>query len=131
MNIFTANSIWGDCCASPDFGRNKQIVINLQEAEYTSGDKKGQPLDLTNIRIVAFWGNGSGSIVVDNMYLTNNDDYSIYDPDAVEMAEAMPATVDVYSVDGMCLRHNVDEGRALQGLSRGIYIVGGRKYLVK
>ena len=59
LNIFTTNSIWGDCCASPDFGSKKQIVMNLQEALYTSGDKTGQPLDLHNIHIVSFWGNGN------------------------------------------------------------------------
>ena len=130
LNIFTQDSIWGDCCASPDFGTKKLIVIKLKEAKYTSGDKKGQPLDLSNIRIVSFWGNGNGSIVVDDMYLTNNDDYSREGHVAVEMAEAVPATVDVYSVGGICVRRNVDARQALQGLPGGIYIVGGKKYQV-
>ncbi|MBR6142035.1 MAG: family 43 glycosylhydrolase [Bacteroidaceae bacterium] len=127
LNIFTANSIWGDCCASPDFGSKKQIVINLQEATYTSGDRTGQPLDLTNIHIVAFWANGNGSIPVNDMFLTNNDDYTREDPDAIEMAGATPEMVDVYSVGGICLRRNVNAREALQGLPGGIYIVGGKK----
>lgn len=131
LNIFTTNSIWGDCCASPDFGSKKQIVINLQEATYTSGNKEGQPLDLTNIHIVSFWGNGNGTITMGDMYLTNNDDYSPFDPDAIELVESPESRVNVYSIDGVCLRSNVDAKEALLGLQRGIYIVGGKKYQVR
>ena len=77
LNIFTDNSIWSPCCSTPDFGSKKQIVLDLSTAKYTSdGDKKGKALDTKNIRIVSFWGTGSKTIVVDDMYLTNNDDYT-------------------------------------------------------
>lgn len=131
LNIFPSNNIWGDCCASPDFQSKKQIVINLQEATYTSGNNTGQPLDLKNIHIVSFWGNGSGTITMGDMYLTNNEDYSPFNPDAIEAVESPESRVDVYSLDGICLRRNVDAQEALQGLQRGIYIVGGKKYQVR
>jgi hypothetical protein len=77
LNIFTENSIWSACCSTPDFGSKKQIVLDLRTAKYTSdSNKKGQPLDTKNIRIVSFWGTGSKSIKVDDIYLTNNSDYS-------------------------------------------------------
>lgn len=76
LNIFTENSIWSACCSTPDFGSKKQIVLDLRTAKYTSDNKKGQPLDTKNIRIVSFWGTGSKSIKVDDIYLTNNSDYS-------------------------------------------------------
>lgn len=41
------------------------------------------------------------------------------------------ALVDVYSTDGLRLRHNVRAATAVQGLPAGAYIVGGRKLLVK
>ncbi|MBR6032440.1 MAG: family 43 glycosylhydrolase [Bacteroidaceae bacterium] len=82
INLFTSGSIWGDCCATPDFGSNKQIVLDLREAKYTSDDRTGEPLDTKNIRIVSFWCN-NGTIVVDDMYLTNNDDYSRGTPDGI------------------------------------------------
>jgi len=82
INFFTSGSIWGDCCATPDFGSNKQIVLDLREAKYTSGDRTGEPLDTKNIRIVSFWCNNA-TIVVDDMYLTNNDDYSRGTPDGI------------------------------------------------
>ena len=132
LNIFTDNSIWGDCYSSPSFGSKKQIVINLQEAKYTSGDKTGEPLDLKNIHIVSFWGNnGKGAISVNDMYLTNKDDYSRDDTDAIQAIEIIPALVDVYGINGVCLRQQVEAKHALQGLSRGIYIVDGKKCIVK
>ena len=132
LNIFTDNSIWGDCYSSPSFGSKKQIVINLQEAKYTSGDKTGESLDLKNIHIVSFWGNnGKGAISVNDMYLTNKDDYSRDDTDAIQAIETIPALVDVYGINGVCLRQQVEAKHALQGLSRGIYIVDGKKCIVK
>ena len=131
LNIFTANSIWSDCCESPGFGSKREIVIKLQEAQYTSENRAGQPLDLANIHIVSFWGNGGGSINVKEMYLTNNDDYSPFDPDGIEDVESQEPRVNVYSLDGVCLRHNIDAKEALQGLHRGIYIINGKKVAVK
>ena len=106
-------------------------MLNLQEAKYTTGDKAGQPLDLTNIHIVSFWGNGKGTITLNEMYLTNNDDYSPIDPDGIESVEGLLSKVDVYSIDGIYVRRGVDARQALQGLQKGIYIIGGKKYLKK
>lgn len=37
------------------------------------------------------------------------------------------AKVDVYTIGGVCVRKNVPAASALNGLSRGVYIVGGQK----
>ena len=39
--------------------------------------------------------------------------------------------VDVYSPDGVLLKHHVKGSAATEGLTKGIYIVGGKKGLVK
>ena len=44
---------------------------------------------------------------------------------------AVKRFVNVYSVDGTLLRRHVDASAATQGLSRGIYIVGNKKVMVK
>ncbi|MBQ6432858.1 MAG: family 43 glycosylhydrolase [Bacteroidaceae bacterium] len=130
LNIFTSGSIWGDSYQSPDFGTSKQIVIDLSEAKYTNGNRTGEPLDTKNIRIVDFWGNGSGTIVVDEMYLTNNDDYS--PQDAIGDVEAdSSADVPVYSLSGQLLRSGSQGTKGLSSLRPGIYIVGGKKVVVK
>ena len=125
LNIFTANSIWSPCCESPAFGSKKQIVVDFQTAKYTSGDTKGQPLDTKNIRIVCFWGNGNGTIVVEDMYLTNNSDYSPETPSAVEAVEYENAQRPTGIFDL--------QGRRVQGnqLPKGIYIIDGKKVVIK
>ncbi|MBS6268142.1 MAG: hypothetical protein KH586_04230 [Tannerella sp.] len=39
--------------------------------------------------------------------------------------------VDVFTIDGVLIRHKVSNDRALENLPKGIYIVNGRKMLVK
>ena len=129
LNIFTAASIWSDCCESPSFGSKKQIVINLTTAKYTSGDKKGKPLDTKNIRIVDFWANGNGTIVVDDMYLTNNDDYSPETHNAVTDLTANKR-IAVYSLSGLRLRSSADPA-TLTTLPAGLYIIDGKKVMIK
>lgn len=128
LNIFTANSIWSDGYETPAFGSKKQIVVNLQTAKI----KNGQKLDTKNIHIVCFWANGSGNIVVDDMYLTNNSDYSPMQPSGIStVADNGQANVNVYSLSGQLLRHNVPQTEATQGLKAGIYIMGGKKIVIE
>ena len=121
LNIFTANSIWSDCYATSDFGQRKQIVVSLKNAQYTSGDKTGQPMDTKNIRIVAFWGNGNQDIKVNDIYLTNNNDFS---PSGIEALHLQPSESRVI--------HDL-QGRRVNSPNphKGIYIVNGKKHGVK
>jgi len=118
LNIFTENSIWSDGFESPTFGSNKQIVVDLKTAK----TNKGVKLNTKNIRIVAFWGMGNKDITVEDIYLTNNDDYS---PTAVESLSAdkarTPATV--YDLQGRRLSFT-------SKLKPGIYIVNGKKTVI-
>lgn len=41
------------------------------------------------------------------------------------------SAVDVYSIDGTCVRRAVDRDNAAVGLPRGLYIIGGKKVIVK
>ena len=118
LNIFTENSIWSDGFESPAFGSNKQIVVKLKTAK----TKNGTALNTKNIRIVAFWGNRV-TITVEDIYLTNNDDYS---PLAIENAvvDKRNAVEAVYDL----------QGRRLPSTARlqpGLYVVNGQKTVVK
>ena len=46
-------------------------------------------------------------------------------------AEGVNGQVTVYGLTGVALRKNVNRTEALKGLPRGIYIIGGRKYVVR
>ena len=127
LNIFTANSIWSDCCATSSFGSRKQIVVNLSTAKYTSGDKTGKALETDNVRIVSFWSNGQGTIVVDDMYLTNNSDYSREVSTGIgqmENGELKMENTAVYDLSG---RKVANGSSSLGTLRKGVYIVGGKK----
>ena len=131
LNIFTENSIWGNGFSTANFGKNLQIVVNLQEAKYTSGDKTGQPLDLDNIRIVSFWGNGKGTVTLEDMYLTSNEDYSREDnPDGIKNVNVDDIVYGnenaVYDLSGRKINGHCS---TINGLRKGIYIVNGKKIL--
>jgi hypothetical protein len=132
LNIFTENSIWSPCCSTSDFSTKKQIVVNLETAKYTSDSaKKGQPLDTKNIRIVSFWGNGNQNIMVNDMYLTNDSDYSREEPTGVTLISGeSQQVVDVWTLSGQRIRKAVDSDKATQGLLPGIYIIGNKKVVV-
>ena len=134
LNLFTENSIWSSCCSTPDFGSSKQIVLNLKTAKYTSGGNSGQSLDTKNIRIVSFWGTGSQNIVVNDMYLTNNSDYSPEGTTGITVVDSDSEDgqiVDVWSLTGHPIRKAVNIEQATQGLTPGIYIVGTKKVIVE
>ena len=131
LNIFTSGNIWGECHSTPDFGSKKQIVVNLKTAKYTSDNKKGQALDTSNIHIVDFWGNGQGIIVVEDMYLTNNDDYSPMSTAVKDVIVRHDEPLSIYTLSGQLVRRATTPQQATQGLARGIYIIGGKKIVVE
>ena len=118
LNIFTENSIWSDGFESPSFGSNKQIVVNLKTAK----TKKGVALNTKNISIVAFWGMGNKDIKVDDIYLTNNDDYS---PTAVEniVAHQQNTSQTIYDLQGRRLSSTIN-------LKPGLYVINGKKTMI-
>jgi len=133
VNIYTTSDLSGDCFSSEPIGTTLQFVVNLQEAAYTSGAHQGQPLDLTSIRALSFWGDGNGFIQFDDIYLTNNDDFTPIDPAAsiATVHRQAPQTVGVYTLSGQLVRRAADKRSATDGLPVGLYIVGGEKVMVR
>ncbi len=134
LNLYTENSIWGNAHESNSFGTKTQIVVKLTNVRYNNNkDKNGKYLDTKDIRIITFWGNGNGTIVVDDMYLTNNDDYTreasgigdlLNDP-----AGRPTASPYVYDLQGRRVNGSSSTGNGQ--LKKGLYIQNGRKYYVK
>ena len=85
---------------------------------------------------------GQQEVMLRNIVLGNNEK-AIYLEDALAaMAVSQPtgieglgiepdALVDVCSVSGMLLRHNVEAKDCLRGLPQGVYIVNGKKVTIK
>ncbi len=92
-------------------------MVNLQTAK----TKNGKKLNTKNIHIVAFWGN-KATIVVDDMYLTNNSDYT---PSAVQTVKADETlrSQQIYDLQGRRVSR--------ESMKAGVYLMGGKKVLVK
>ncbi|MEZ3590301.1 MAG: hypothetical protein K1V84_04640 [Muribaculaceae bacterium] len=106
-----------------------------------SGDQKGWWGGDTKVT-----GSGASDITTENgnLKLTKDGTYTfIFDPETATLEVVAPVTaidaieveaaanVDVVTILGVVVRHNVPAADATQGLPAGLYIVGGQKVLVK
>ena len=117
LNIFPQNSIWGSNYQSEDFGNKTTIIIKMSDV--------AAQIDTKNIHIISFWTNGTGDVVVDDIYLTNNDDYSKTTGICTIQREIENDVV--YNLQGV----KVGTRNQLKSLPRGIYIIGGKKVVVR
>ncbi len=128
LRLFDENNYWGGC-AQYDFGSKKQVVVNLESmVKYGTTTK----VDPSHLYIIGLWSDGSSNIVISDVYVTNNDDYTkmtgiedVYDN---ILDENEP--VDVYSIMGIKIRSNVLRKDATLNLPEGMYIVGKQKVMV-
>lgn len=121
----TTLSVWH----ASDLTRNKITVIDLQSALYTSSQKKGQPLDLTNIASISLTsdGTGTGKVYVSEVYLTNEN------PVGIDEVEVTPDSemVNVYTLGGQLLQTGVSRSEAVKQLPAGIYVIGKKKVIIR
>ena len=100
-----------------------KIVINDGLAVITAqGDKSRNTLQYnTSAPRFSCYKSGQKSV---NIYAKSPTSTGIVDIEDDKM-------VDVYTIAGILVRKSVDNSNARQGLQRGFYIVGDKKYLVK
>jgi hypothetical protein len=96
------------------------VCIDLNNMVYGSSHKILSP---TKISLIAFRTVKAGTIYVDEIFLTNDDSYLPTAIDAVTDTAAGNHDKPAYNLQGM----KVDKNR----LTRGVYIIDGKKYLYK
>ena len=114
IRIFPVNNIWG----AGEYIKalsGKMTVVKLSEVTF----------DLSKVYIIDFWSRG-GTIYVEDVYLTNNDDYSKQTTGITTIQREIENDV-VYNLQGV----KVGSRSELKSLPRGIYIIGGKKVVVK
>ena len=114
IRIFPVNNIWG----AGEYIKalsGKMTVVKLSEVTF----------DLSKVYIIDFWSRG-GTIYVDDVYLTNNDDYSKQTTGITTIQRETENDV-VYNLQGV----KVGSRNELKSLPRGIYIIGGKKVVVR
>ena len=131
VNLYTTDKLTGACCKIPLSTTDAQTVVDLSTAVYTSTTNKGKPLDTKKIRMVTFTVETAGRVLnLKEMFLSND---SQYDVTGIVETPAKPyaSKVSVYNLSGQQVRSGVSRGNALEGLAPGLYIVDGRKVLVR
>jgi hypothetical protein len=104
-----------------------QVVVPLDKM-YNSNSEK---VDSSHLYYIGYWTYGGTPFVIDDMYLTNNDDYSKMASGLQDVAISDDDTiVDVFTIEGRKVRSNVSKKEATRGLSPGFYIVGNKKVYV-
>jgi beta-xylosidase len=125
FRVFDENNYWTGA-AEYNFGSSRQVVVTLANMVKSGTTTK---LDPSHLYIVGFWSYGNSPIVIDQIYLSNSDNLSPVT--AVEVVRSDDESVDVYSLMGVKVRSQVKRSEAIQGLSRGVYLVGGVKIFIR
>ncbi|MFO8002051.1 MAG: family 43 glycosylhydrolase, partial [Marinilabilia sp.] len=134
FRIFDENSYWSEPFKY-DVGSETEIIVDLNRM---TKEVDGQVLDVesSHIYIAGFWSNGGEPIYIDDVYLSNSDDYDTAVEETYLEEIDENDIVDVYSITGVMLRSGEKRKNATQGLRTGVYIVGNpdlgyRKVLVE
>ena len=127
FRLFDENSYWTQP-ASYVFGTSKRVIVDLQSMTKTvDGVKK--KCDPSHIYGVCFWSHGGGDIALQDIYLTNSDNYE--KPMSVNSVKLNQRdVVDVYNLNGILLYSNLKRKNILKTLSSGIYIIDNEKILI-
>ena len=130
VNLYISDKTSGACTSVPLATDATETVIDLSQATYTSKTSNGKPLATEKIRMVTFSaGVANKTLNIKEFFLTNDPKYdAIRD---VSLRPSADAPVNVYTLHGQLLRQHVTPRQATQGLPAGIYVVGGRKVIVK
>jgi len=121
FKLFDGNSYWGSSTSSK-FGTTREITVNLKSVKKADGT----PLDPSHIYIAGFWSNGNTPFIIDKVFLSN--DLTAIDNVLDNSSENL--LVDVYSTIGIRILSQVKREIAMKGLSKGVYIIEGKKIMV-
>ena len=133
INIYASPSLLKGAAYTVTLPRQKEIVIDLQQATYTSTASKGRPLNAAAIYMVTLGcTQANRSLSVAEMFLSNDSRYA---PDGIEdiphAASSQQAPADVRTLAGQLVRRNASGPEATRGLAPGLYVIGSRKVLVR
>ena len=124
FRLYDENSYWTSP-AMTNFNGGKRVVMDLTTAKKDNGNA----LNRSHIYIAGFWTTGGQQFKVKSIYPTNNPDQSGIDEVVVD--NEADTLVDVVNMQGIVVRHAVEAATAADGLPAGMYIIGGKKIIVR
>lgn len=114
------SSVWGDPITWNGNKYEKEYTVVLDE-----------DWEKDNMKIVAFLAKPFNGSNYDEIYVVNCNDFAVKDATTVGIDD-IPGngteSFDVYSINGMRVRQNTKD---FEGLPQGIYLVNGKKMIVK
>lgn len=126
LDIFSAN----DCTARVGFQDDQQFwhSAELKAGEWSSinvnvADNGGVKDNNDTVRFIQLRFNPFAEILLANVYFF--DDKSV--PTGVSAVAEVEGAVNVYNMQGVLLKENVNAAEALEGLAKGMYVVGNKK----
>jgi alpha-amylase len=96
---------------------------------FSTGSGSPQTVDITGVNKDAFYEVSTSKDGNSHYYV--NDVTSTMTGISNVTADQAKATGNVYTIDGRLVRSNATGANALQGLSKGIYILNNKKFVVK
>lgn len=122
LRLFDKDNYWTDP-AMTDFNGRTRVEVDLKNMKSNEGRK----LDPSHLYIIGFWSRGGERFRINKIFVSN-DRNAISGVDLMENEDSL---VDVYNMQGMRLRHHVTKAEAREGLDPGLYIIGGKKVVVR
>lgn len=129
LRLFDENNYWGGC-ATYDFNSAKQINVNLATMVKNGTTTKVDP---SHLYIIGLWSTGASNIVISDVYVTNNTDYS--KPTALDEVSTdiidENELVDVYNLMGIKVLAQIKRSEAVRVLPNGLFIIGHQKVMIR
>ncbi|MFW6326978.1 MAG: glycoside hydrolase 43 family protein, partial [Bacteroidota bacterium] len=122
FRIFDENNYW----SSPfsfDVENETELVIDLNRMK-KEVDGQMIAVDPSHIYILGFWSVGGSPIIIEEVFLSDSDEYDTSVQELVFEKLNPDDVVEVYSVTGQLLRSDVKRRDAVSGLPVGVYIIG-------
>eukprot|EP00825_Cyclidium_porcatum_P006828 TRINITY_DN13417_c0_g1_i1.p1 TRINITY_DN13417_c0_g1~~TRINITY_DN13417_c0_g1_i1.p1 ORF type:complete len:253 (-),score=26.25 TRINITY_DN13417_c0_g1_i1:571-1329(-) len=126
FRLFDTSNYWTDCYMY-EIGDKLKVAIDL--SNLSKSKTPALKCDPSHLYIIGIWSYGSSPIKIKDIYLSNDGEPSVGIP--VIDNDNSNELVDVYSMVGVKLRSQVQRKNALDGLNRGVYVVGHKCVMVK
>lgn len=121
LRLYDIDNYWTDP-AICDFNGNTRVVMDLKNLRSNEGRSMGR----NHIYIAGFWTYGGKKFKINKIFASNYPDDT-----AVDINYCEDGYVNVYTIQGLLVKKGAKASVATRDLPPGIYIVDGKKVVVK
>ncbi len=125
FRMFDVNNYWTECTQTDLSGTRTRIDLS------TIKKHDGTAFDPSHIYIIGFWTYGGSPIYISRVYVSNDGTTEADTGIDGVVDDAENFIADVYNLSGQMMMKNADMRYLSDDLPAGIYIVDGKKMVVK